>query len=214
MNKTITILSILLLSLYCFGQNDEIIIPEIEQAIIDEGEIIEDLKAEEVKPVKEPEIFTIVEQMPSFPGGQKACIDFIYSKLKFPETDDKEFSGGLVVLSFVVNEDGTLSDIVVLRDIGYACGEEAVRVVKSMPRWTPGMQRGRAVKVSYKLPVRFKDPKKVEKKKKQNVRNQNTRQYNTNSKEIIDGRNVVNGLIDLMKNRKSKKTKKEKNTKE
>jgi protein TonB len=109
-------------------------------------------------PVEEakPAIFTYVEQMPEFPGGQTELMKYLSKNLRYPPAARENGIEGRVVLQFVVDESGTISDIQVLRDIGGGCAEEAVRVVKSMPPWKAGRQNGNAVKVYFKLPVTFK----------------------------------------------------------
>ncbi len=107
---------------------------------------------EEVK----PQIFTYVEQMPDFPGGQTELMKFLQKNLRYPPAARENGIEGRVVLQFVVDESGNISDIQVLRDIGGGCAEEAVRVVKSMPPWKAGKQNGNPVKVYFKLPVTFK----------------------------------------------------------
>ncbi|MBX7140594.1 MAG: TonB family protein [Chitinophagales bacterium] len=103
-----------------------------------------------------PQIFTYVEQMPDFPGGQTELMKYLQKNLRYPPAARENGIEGRVVLQFVVDEQGTISDIQVLRDIGGGCAEEAVRVVKNMPPWKPGKQNGNPVKVYFKLPVTFK----------------------------------------------------------
>ncbi|MBO7540440.1 MAG: energy transducer TonB, partial [Bacteroidales bacterium] len=79
----------------------------------------------------------------------------LVENLNYPEKAKAEKITGKVYVSFVVEKDGSISNVKVLRDIGYGCGEEAVRVVKAMPRWKPGMQRGKNVRVQYTLPLNF-----------------------------------------------------------
>ena len=107
---------------------------------------------EEVK----PQIFTYVEQMPEFPGGLTELTKFLSKNLRYPPAARENGIEGRVVLQFVVDESGKISDIQVLRDIGGGTAEEAQRVVKMMPPWKPGKQNGNPVKVYYKLPVTFK----------------------------------------------------------
>jgi protein TonB len=119
------------------------------------------------------EIFMVVEDMPRFPGcenqptkelketcSEQQMISFIYNHIKFPAIAVENGIFGNVIIQFVVNTDGSIVDINVLRDIGGGCGEEAIRVVElmnSMPeKWIPGKQRGRPVRVLFTLPVRFK----------------------------------------------------------
>ncbi len=114
------------------------------------------------------EVFKMVDQMPEFPGCEdvldpqehKQCTDqkllqFIYDNIEYPEEAKDAGVEGMVVVRFVVNKDGSLSDIEVVRDIGAGCGDAVVRVVKQMPRWIPGKQQGQPVRVQYMLPVRF-----------------------------------------------------------
>ena len=104
---------------------------------------------------------------PSFPGGNQGIMQFLGSHIIYPEQAKKNNNQGVVALSFVVEKDGSVSNVTILHDIGGGCGAEAVRVVKLMPKWTPGMVDGAAVRVRYTLPVRFKldEPEKPKKKK-------------------------------------------------
>jgi TonB family protein len=114
------------------------------------------------------EIFTVVEDNPSFPDGVEAMYAYIGKNLKYPKEAKENGIQGRVVVQFIVNEDGSISNVKVLKDIGGGCGEEAARVVKAMPNWKPGTQRGKAVKVRYNLPFKFEldNGKKENKKKK------------------------------------------------
>ena len=98
----------------------------------------------------------IVEQMPEFPGGDKSLFQFIADNTKYPADAKEKGIKGRVFVNFIVEPDGSISDIKVLRGIGGGCDEEAVRVVESMPKWKPGMQNGEAVRVSYNVPVNFR----------------------------------------------------------
>jgi protein TonB len=102
------------------------------------------------------EPLTIAEVMPEFPGGKDAMFAYIGKNLKYPDQAVEEGIEGMVFVTFVVEKDGKISGARVLRGIGSGLGEEALRVVKSMPNWTPGTQRGQAVRVQYNLPIRFK----------------------------------------------------------
>ncbi len=103
----------------------------------------------------EPEIFTIVEEMPSFPGGDQALLEYMAKNTKYPPLARENGLQGIVVVTFVVDEKGNINNVQVLRGIGGGCDEEAIRVVKSMPAWKPGKQRGMPVRVQYNLPFRF-----------------------------------------------------------
>ena len=111
-------------------------------------------KAIEVAP-KTDEPFVIVEQQPAFPGGMDALRNFLSKNLNYPRQAASAGVSGRVYVSFVVNTDGTLTDVQVLKGIGFGCDEEAKRVVSNMPRWQPGKQSGRAVRVKFNLPISF-----------------------------------------------------------
>jgi len=96
------------------------------------------------------------EVLPEYPGGQDAMAKFISKKLKYPKKARKNGIEGRVLVQFVIEKDGTTSSHVVLKDIGYGCGEEVIRVIKKMPEWKPGTQKGEAVRVRLVLPVTFK----------------------------------------------------------
>jgi protein TonB len=102
------------------------------------------------------EIFTVVEDMPAFPGGDAALLKFIGSNLKYPVIAQENGIQGRVIVSFVIERDGSVADAVVVRGIDPSLDKEALRVVKSMPKWTPGKQRGKPVRVKYTLPVTFR----------------------------------------------------------
>jgi len=101
-------------------------------------------------------VFTVVENMPRFPGGDQALISFIDKNTKYPEEAYKNKIQGRVVASFIVTKDGSLRNIEITRGISPVLDDEAVRVIKSMPKWTPGKQRGQAVDVKYTVPINFR----------------------------------------------------------
>ena len=105
--------------------------------------------------VPEEQIYGIVEEMPSFPGGEAELFKYLGKNIMYPEIANSAGISGVVYMTFVVNKDGTLRDVKVLRGIGGGCDEEAMRVVKNMPAWKPGKQRGKSVTVQYNLPIRF-----------------------------------------------------------
>ena len=113
--------------------------------------------ATETRPIStiEEEVFVVVEEEPEFPGGMEALYRYLASNIKYPELAKKEKIQGTVYVSFVVEKDGSVTNIKVLRDIGGGCSEEAVRVVRQMPKWKPGRQRGQRVRVQYNLPIKF-----------------------------------------------------------
>lgn len=111
-------------------------------------------------PVEEEEIediFVVVETMPEFPGGQQQLFKFLSENVKYPVIAQENGIQGRVICQFVVNKDGSIVDVEVVRSGGDASlDKEAVRVIKSMPKWNPGKQRGKAVRVKYTVPVNFK----------------------------------------------------------
>ena len=124
------------------------------------GEI---LKAKEVIAEPEPpkheeenKVFDIVEQQPLFPGGPAALMKYLSENTKYPVVAQENGVQGRVTVQFVVEKDGSISDVHVLRGVDPSLDREAVRVVKSMPRWTPGKQNGSAVRVNYRVPVLFR----------------------------------------------------------
>lgn len=104
---------------------------------------------------KEEEAFVIVEEMPEFPGGKKALQEYLSEHCEYPEEAEDEGIEGTVYVNFVVEKDGSISNVKIVRGIGGGCDEEAMRVVKNMPSWIPGKQRGKLVRVNYNLPIRF-----------------------------------------------------------
>ncbi len=128
--------------------------PNATEVVIDPNEGKAKVEVVEVKPDKE-EIFTVVEQNASFPGGQEALNKFLSKNIKYPAEAQRANVQGKVFLSFVVSPDGSISDVAVLKGLGFGCDQEAIRVVKSMPRWSPGKQSGRAVKSRFNLPITF-----------------------------------------------------------
>lgn len=100
-------------------------------------------------------VYDAVEQMPEFPGGMPAMIEYLQTNLKYPKDAIKQQVGGRVMVMFVVETDGSLSNVRVARKVFHSLDTEAVRVVKSMPKWKPGKDKGRLVRVNYTLPVVF-----------------------------------------------------------
>ena len=120
------------------------------------------LKAKEViaqpEPPKEEEtkVFDVVEQMPSFPGGQSALLQYLSSNIKYPVVAEENGVQGRVIVTFVVEKDGSITDVRVVKSVDPSLDKEAQRVVKSMPKWIPGKQNGSAVRVKYTVPVTFR----------------------------------------------------------
>ena len=138
---------------------DDVEVEDIEiNAEVEQNEVIEEYVAPEVvdEEVVEQEIFKIVEEMPSFPGGEAKLMEYVSKNIKYPQIARETGIQGRVFVNFVVEPDGSVSNVTVLRGIGGGCDEEAMRVVKNMPKWKPGKQRGKAVRVQYMLPVNFR----------------------------------------------------------
>lgn len=115
-------------------------------------------------PVQEEEqtednyVYEVVEEMPQFPGGMLAAMEYIRAHIRYPETALQDCVQGRVIVQVVILEDGTPTQAKVVRSVDPRLDKEAMRVVQSMPRWSPGKQRGKVVKVKYTLPVMFKLP--------------------------------------------------------
>lgn len=109
----------------------------------------------EEEEVAEAEIFTVVEESPSFPGGDVARIQFLQQNIVYPQMARESGIQGTVYVTFVVERNGAVTDVRVLRGIGGGCDEEAVRVIKAMPKWNPGKQRGKPVRVQFNMPIKF-----------------------------------------------------------
>ena len=108
------------------------------------------------KPEVSTKVFDVVEEMPSFPGGNGALMSYLASNIKYPVVAQENGVQGRVIVSFVVERDGSISDVKVARSVDPSLDREAQRVVKSMPKWKPGKQNGSAVRVKYTVPVVFR----------------------------------------------------------
>lgn len=116
----------------------------------------EEPKVEVEEAEDEQTIFQVVENQPEFPGGQSALMQYLSKNIKYPTISQENGVQGRVVVQFVVNKDGSIVDPVVARSVDPYLDKEAIRVVTTMPKWKPGMQRGKPVRVRYTLPVAFK----------------------------------------------------------
>ncbi len=117
--------------------------------------LVEDNNPHIITQPDEQQVFTVVEENPVFPGGETALYRFLAEALHYPEEAKELGIEGRVFVNFLIEKDGTVSNVNILRGIGCGCDEEAIRVIKSMPKWTPGKQRGIPVRVSYNLPIKF-----------------------------------------------------------
>ena len=106
--------------------------------------------------VEETKIFTVVEQMPMYPGGYGALMGYLRDNIHYPTVAAENGVQGRVVVGFVVERDGSITDVKILRGVDPSLDREAMRVVKNMPKWTPGKQNGSAVRVKYQVPVSFR----------------------------------------------------------
>ncbi len=141
---------------------------------------IQNLKAQ-----NEDKPFTIVEEMPKYPGGEKAMFSYLSQNIKYPEYAKENNITGTVYIRFIVNTDGSLSDFKVLKGLHSSIDNEAIRVIKAMPNWSIGKQNGKAVRVEYSLPIKF------------TLRS--TPSENTENKEVIfrDSIMKANGLLSI-----------------
>ena len=105
---------------------------------------------------EEQQIFQVVEEMPEYPGGMAECLKFLSKNIKYPTISQENGVQGRVIIQFVVNKDGSIVDPVVARGVDPYLDKEALRVVSMMPKWKPGKQRGKPVRVKYTVPVTFK----------------------------------------------------------
>ncbi len=120
-------------------------------------EVVVDVKPEVIEvPEEKKEVFTIVEEMPSFPGGDAERQKFLGANIVYPQQATENGIQGTVYVSFVVDSKGNITDAKILRGIGGGCDEEALRVVKMMPKWHPGKQNGKQVRVLFNMPIYFK----------------------------------------------------------
>ncbi len=135
---------------------------EIEEEFVIDAELTADTEIVEYVPIEveeeaydEAEIFLVVEDPAQFPGGEEARQRYLAENIRYPQIAREMGIQGTVFVTFVVEPDGSITNIDILRGIGGGCDEEAVRVVRNMPRWEPGRQRGRAVRVRFNMPIRF-----------------------------------------------------------
>lgn len=121
-----------------------------KEVVIEATDVVEQVQVQEKE-----EAFTVVEDMPEFSGGEQALYKYLANNIKYPAEAHEKGIEGRVYITFVVEKDGSLTEIKIARGIGNGCDKEAMRVVTEMPKWTPGKQRGKIVRVKYILPIRF-----------------------------------------------------------
>ena len=139
---------------------DDVEVEEIEINTEDDKDVEVVIAPPVEAPVEEEEedvVFQVVETMPEFPGGPQALFKYISDNVKYPVIAQENGIQGRVICQFVVNKDGSIVDVVAVRSSGEASlDKEAIRVIKSMPKWKPGKQRGKPVRVKYTVPVNFR----------------------------------------------------------
>lgn len=131
---------------------DKILNLEYDKRLNEEKVSVEET---EVKVPTPEQIFTVVEIQPEFPGGMAGLVGYLQKNLIYPAKAQKAGVSGRVFVSFVINDDGSIQDVQILKGLGHGTDEEAVRVIKAMPKWTPGKQKGKPVRVKYNLPISF-----------------------------------------------------------
>ena len=125
---------------------------EAEGEVLKAKEVVVDEKPKE----EETKVFDVVEQMPQFPGGPNALFEYLSKNIKYPVVAEENGIQGRVIVTFVVERDGSITDVKVAKSVDPSLDKEAMRVVKSMPHWIPGKQNGAAVRVKYTVPVTFR----------------------------------------------------------
>ncbi|HKK10547.1 MAG TPA: energy transducer TonB [Bacteroidales bacterium] len=135
---------------------------DVEDKIIIDAGAGQDTKIEQWRPqipdekyVEDDKIFIVVEEDPGFPGGEQARMQYLANNIEYPQLARENRIQGTVYVTFVVEKDGSVTDVRVLRGIGGGCDQEAIEVVKNMPKWKPGKQRGKPVRVQFNMPIRF-----------------------------------------------------------
>jgi protein TonB len=125
---------------------------------VKEATVVKEVAIKEVviEEEKADVIFDVVETQPNPPGGMSGWNKYLSDNLKYPTQARRMGVEGTVIVVFVINTDGSIQDVEVLRGIGGGCDEEAVKIVKGAPKWEPGKQRGKAVRTRMRLPIRFK----------------------------------------------------------
>ncbi len=128
---------------------------ELDDMEMDDESVVEIIDFVDEEEVDENKVFMVVEKMPTFPGGDAALMKYLQKNVKFPAIAQENGIQGRVYVEFVVNKDGRIVDVKILKGVDRHLDEEALRVVQNMPSWEPGEQRGKPVRVSYRLPINF-----------------------------------------------------------
>jgi TonB family protein len=132
---------------------DEEISIEADEEFVFEHHITLPFVEEDI--AEDKEVFIVVEEPPRFPGGHDAMLRFLAENIHYPQPARQEAIQGTVYLTFVINSDGSVDNARVLRGVHWSLDEEALRVIRAMPGWIPGMQRGKPVNVQFTMPIRF-----------------------------------------------------------
>lgn len=136
------------------SEASQVVSPELESLLESKVGLEEEIETN-LKEDNGDEIFTSVEQQAEFPGGPRAFGAFLQKNLRYPSAAQRANVGGKVYVQFVVNTDGSIQDLQILKSVGYGCDEEAIRVIKAVPRWTPGKLSGRPVRSRFTQPITF-----------------------------------------------------------
>lgn len=120
------------------------------------GKDIADLKQIVTQAAPEEKVFEVVEQMPTYPGGQEALFEYLQKHIKYPVIAEENGIQGRVIVTFVVEKDGSITDITVVKSVDPSLDKEAKRVIGTMPHWIPGKQNGSSVRVKFTVPVTFR----------------------------------------------------------
>lgn len=141
-------------------QDDAEIEEDVLASVDDQVEFIDVSALDEVVVEEDPEIddtpFMVVEDMPEFPGGTAALLEYLKKNIKYPAICRENNIQGRVLVSFIVNKDGSIVDAEVVKNVNPSLDKEALRVISGMPKWKPGSQRGKPVRVKYTVPVNFR----------------------------------------------------------
>ena len=148
----VPVIAMLCMIVNCTNVQDEKAV-ETEKATVS---ATDEMQTESAAKTNSDEVFDSVEQMPEFPGGMQALMSYLKDTIKYPEQAKKDGIQGRVIVQFIVEKSGKVTDIHVVRGIDPILDEEAARVVAAMPDWKPGMNHGEAVNVKYTIPVNFK----------------------------------------------------------
>lgn len=137
--------------------NQDDLASQVTNIAIDESDFNVEEKVEEkvIDEEDHSQIFTVVEEMPSFPGGEEARMKFLYDNIVYPQVARESNISGTVFVGFVVDSRGRVTEAKIQRGIGGGCDEEALRVIKLMPSWNPGKQAGKPVRVQFTMPIKF-----------------------------------------------------------